>query len=384
MFEQAIIDLNPTDSHYSVFDRSLRQPIWVSQDFADAIDFKEITSELKHLSCQKSSHWAKFERRVGKLKEDGEGIRVAVGPVFLPSERENGQRSLLYPVKGIEKVPVPTHYFGLIIKDGEKECYLLPNTNLSKDKSLKKFKTTAEKVSKVSGTVFGDKTLDLKQTPNPQSYFEVKKKHFTILVNGKTRQPSFAVHEIKTTKGKVKRKTFHKENSPNLPDIFRVTDCEYKGTGFQRGHLTDVESCIDSPTKMKESFSLANVCPMYPNCNKSTWRRVEKYAIRKAKSQPESQPVRVISGPLFLPTVKKGKNRSVNRRLVGKKELPLPSHFFKVIRTSEGTEAYLIPHNNEKFKGETDDFLKTCKIDLRKLEAQSGIDFSLLLNQEIN
>jgi len=363
------------DSHVTLRDHTLRQNRWVSDDFEGSADLTKLTKSLSHHNCSHTFQWSKFERRVHKSLKSDAKVRVACGPVFKPSEGR-----LRYEVKGNQ--PVPTHFFGMIVKDGAVESYILPNKDLKKECSLKKFKTTADKVKTVAGLKFSDSATSLSQTPDPETCVELKKKYYTILTNPRTKQPYCTVHKVSqnSLKGKVKRSNFDKENDPNLPNFFRVSNQDYKKTGMHKGHMIPAEDCKASPTKMKDSFKLSNGAPQYPNCNKSRWRRLEKHTHKVVYQLDDpNEEATIVSGPLFLPTVKRRKTRIVQRPLMGESDVPIASHFFKVIQTSEETKAYVLRHNNMKFKGNTEDLLKETEVPVEKIQKLSGIQLSPLL-----
>jgi len=363
-----------SDSHISIKDRTLRQNTWVSHDFESDVDLSKITSSLSHMKCTESFQWEKFKGRVDKLKEEDQKIRVACGPVFKPNSE-----FLRYKVE--KRVPVPTHFFGIIIKNGTVESYVLPNRKLKNERSLKDFKKTVEKVQSVSGVVFGDATTSIDQTPDPQACVILAKKDFTILSNPRTRQPYCTIHKISqnSLKGNTRRATFKKENDPRLVNV-SVDNNDYKKTGMHKGHLVPAENCKASSTKMKDSCTLSNAAPQHPNLNKSRWRRLETYTRKVVKELPDADDeATVISGPLFRPTVRRGKTHFVKQPLMGDSEIPLASHFFKVIHTPSETKALLLRHNNNKFKGKTEDLVKEAEVSMARLKKLSGIDFDALL-----
>jgi len=363
------------DSHIRIKDNTLGQNTCVSHDFEGKLDFSDITSSLSHMKIEESTHWSKFKRRVTKLKNEDEKIRVVCGPVFRPK----GQ-VLQYFIE--EEIPVPTDFFALIIKKGVTESYLLPNEDSGDNPSLKEFRETVKKVQAVSGLVFGKTTFSIDQTPNPKASVVLHKKYFDILYNPRARQPYLTVHKIsrKSLKGKVKRKCFEKENDPNLAN-FPVGHGHYKKSGLHKGHSVPAEDCKASPTKMKDSFTYANTYPQYPNFNTSRWRRLETYSHKVVRQLPNAHDeATVISGPLFLP--EDGTNM-VSRPLMGDSPIPIASHFFKVIHTEKETKAFVLSHNNLKFKGKTEKLVKDVAVSITKLKDISGIDFDPLLQSPL-
>ena len=55
----------------------------------------------------------------------------------------------------------------------------------------------------------------------------------------------------------------------------RAKSSDYKGSGFERGHLAPAADFSFDESLMKETFLLSNVVPMTPQFNKGTWKRTE-------------------------------------------------------------------------------------------------------------
>jgi len=76
------------------------------------------------------------------------------------------------------------------------------------------------------------------------------------------------------------RPQFYEELTIDEP--YRAKNSDYKGSGYDRGHLAPDASFDWSEESLEATYSLANVIPQVPEINRYTWSKVEKYARDKA------------------------------------------------------------------------------------------------------
>ena len=98
--------------------------------------------------------WKTLEASIRELASRGNTVHVYTLPLYLPST-ENGKRFVRYQVIGESNVAVPTHFAKVAIIEGELTplAYLIPNHSIPKTVSLESFRTTIERIEKVSGIV---------------------------------------------------------------------------------------------------------------------------------------------------------------------------------------------------------------------------------------
>ena len=80
----------------------------------------------------------------------------------------------------------------------------------------------------------------------------------------------------------------------------RATLQDYRGSGFDRGHLAPAGQ-MPTPQAMAQSFSLANIVPQAPQHNQDTWRVSVEDATKKYAARGSSD-VYVITGPVYVPS----------------------------------------------------------------------------------
>ena len=110
---------------------------------------------------------------------------------------------------------------------------------------------------------------------------------------------------------------------------------DYRGSGFDRGHLAPAGDMKWHRTAMSESFLLSNMSPQSPSFNRGIWKKLEEQVRRWAI---EKDSLYVITGPLLEPT----------DSLIGKSGVAIPTHYFKVLADLSPPDhsfiAFLLPN----------------------------------------
>jgi len=118
-----------------------------------------------------------------------------------------------------------------------------------------------------------------------------------------------------------------------IPKRFRADLSDYKGSGFDRGHLVASANQRDIEIQNSETFLLTNMAPQNSNLNRQTWRRLEE-AIRDLDGKPKVRETYVICGPIFDFTKEIAFIGEADKNGI---EIPIPSHFFKCVLTEEAS-----------------------------------------------
>jgi len=93
---------------------------------------------------------------------------------------------------------------------------------------------------------------------------------------------------------------------------------DYRGSGFDRGHLVPAADMSWSDAAMNESFLLSNISPQLPGFNRGVWKRLEE-KVREWAVKNDS--IYIISGPVLTDI----------DSLIGDNRVGIPKQFFKVI-----------------------------------------------------
>lgn len=138
-----------------------------------------------------------------------------------------------------------------------------------------------------------------------------------------------------------------------LPN-FRSQNSDYKGSGFDRGHLAAAGNHKHDQKHIEETFYLTNMAPQVGSgFNRDAWNDLEKYVRKLTKTYPN---VYVCTGPLYLPKKEDDGKNYVKYQVIGTNHVAVPTHFYKVVvsETTDKTyelEAFVMP--NQKIPEKT-------------------------------
>ena len=135
---------------------------------------------------------------------------------------------------------------------------------------------------------------------------------------------------------------------------------DYRGSGFDRGHLAPAGDMRWSLEAMSQSFLMSNMSPQRPAFNRGVWLRLENQ-VREWAIEKDS--LYVISGPVL---------NSIDT-LIGENDVGVPSYFFKVLVDLSPPDhdmiAFLLPNT-----GSSGDLMQ-FGISVDSLEQVTGYDF---------
>lgn len=122
---------------------------------------------------------------------------------------------------------------------------------------------------------------------------------------------------------------------------------DYKGSGFDRGHLAAAGNHKSDQKNCEQTFYLTNMAPQVGSgFNRDSWNRLEKYVRKMTKNYKN---VYVCTGPLYLPKREADGKSYVKYQVIGNSSVAVPTHFYKVIvgESPDGAlelESYVMPN----------------------------------------
>jgi endonuclease G len=143
---------------------------------------------------------------------------------------------------------------------------------------------------------------------------------------------------------------------------------DYKGSGFDRGHLVPAADMKYSNLSMSESFYMSNISPQYPSFNRQIWKKIEK---QFRDWSYEYGAIVVVTGPVL---------NGDFIGYIGENRVAVPRYFYKVAIDPNNLErniAILIENKGSK------ESIQNFVISIDELESYTGIDFFYKLDDSL-
>ena len=99
-----------------------------------------------------------------------------------------------------------------------------------------------------------------------------------------------------------------------------ATLSDYKGSGFDRGHLAPAHDFSFNKDAMSESFYMSNMSPQHPSFNRGIWGNLESLV----RSWGTNSSIYVVTGPIL----------SSCSSYIGSNKVCVPKYYYKVIINS--------------------------------------------------
>ena len=141
---------------------------------------------------------------------------------------------------------------------------------------------------------------------------------------------------------------------------------DYRGSGYDRGHLAPAGDMKINSRAMSESFLMSNISPQNPSFNRGGWKKLESLVRMWSRNRASY----VTTGGVL---------NSNSYRKIGKNKISVPTQFYKVIFIPSENKmiAFLMP--NQKIENS----LKNYVVSVDHIEEITGIDFHHKLEDEL-
>ncbi len=190
----------------------------------------------------------------------------------------------------------------------------------------------------------------------------IKHQYYTMSYSEEHEQPEWVAYEL-TREQFQNRGVKRTDNFRSDPKVKTksATKGDYRGSGYDRGHLVPAGDMTFNEKAMSETFYMSNMSPQIRNFNGGVWRELEETTRDWAKKYKH---LYVVSGPVLT-------RKKLDK--VGRNEVTVPSAYFKVLLDVTEPELKGIGFilDNEV----SDKHLAEFAVTIDEVESLTGIDF---------
>ena len=197
----------------------------------------------------------------------------------------------------------------------------------------------------------------------------MKRPYYTLRYSEEHEQANWVAYQIYADSLKLE-KFKRKDNFRTDPRVKTgsATLADYKGSGFDRGHLAPAADFSYSEFALSQSFFMSNMSPQNPSFNRGIWKKLED----KVRGWTmDFGHLYVVTGPVL--------NKSFET--TGDNMVSIPELYYKIILDIDKPDLKAIAFlmNNEK-SGEE---LTTFVVTIDEIEVLTGLDFFPSISDEL-
>ena len=191
---------------------------------------------------------------------------------------------------------------------------------------------------------------------------------FSLSYSETHEQPDWVYYVLSSSKvnGNYPRKDNFRVDKSILTGSAELND--YKGSGFDRGHLVPAADMKWSKLAMSESFYMSNISPQKPGFNRGIWKKLESHVRQWAI---DNRRIYIVTGGIL-----KGKLNSIGINAVS-----IPQYYYKVILDYSEPEikgiGFILPNKKSNQN------LQAYAVTIDQVEEVTGINFFYELPSKI-
>lgn len=219
---------------------------------------------------------------------------------------------------------------------------------------------TNDQTNQRKASTAGYKDLELTIVPKGTRNELVRHTGYVVSHNSKWKIPNWVGYEL--TRREVAGNNPRDDAFAPDPDVrgHKAELADYKGSGYDRGHMAPAADMKWSKRVMRESFYLSNMCPQNPSLNRGDWNDLEEVVRKWAK---RDSAIIVVCGPIV----------SKRPATIGHGKVAVPKAFFKVVLSPYSKHpsaiGFIMP--NEKGNNPLRSYAKSVD----EVEDVTGFDF---------
>lgn len=197
----------------------------------------------------------------------------------------------------------------------------------------------------------------------------VEHEGYTLSYDEDIEQPKWVAYRL-TAENIKKSVADRKDNFRPDPDVRTgsATLADYKGSGYDRGHLAPAADFSWSQAAMDGTFFLSNMSPQDPSFNRGIWKKLEEQVRTWGLKDKE---LFVVVGPIVERGAKK----------IGKNKVAVPQRYYKIVLDISEPEVKaigFIMNNEASSKG-----LMELAVTIDSIEKVTNLDFFPMIPDEL-
>lgn len=207
----------------------------------------------------------------------------------------------------------------------------------------------------------------------PESYGDhkdhqiIRHKAYTICYRESYEQAEYSAYCIEEKELEKAAKRSDDFRPDDKVSTCSATLADYKGSGYDRGHLSPAADFAYDEEAMSESFFMSNMSPQAGSLNRGIWKDLESNVRTWAKDYGK---VYVISGPVL-------EKDASEYDSIGKNKVTIPQFYYKIVLMPESKDsdknffamAFIFP--NRKCEGTIWDY----QVTVNEVEKRTNLDF---------
>ncbi|MGK7896169.1 MAG: DNA/RNA non-specific endonuclease [Xenococcus sp. (in: cyanobacteria)] len=206
---------------------------------------------------------------------------------------------------------------------------------------------------------------NLKDTNN----YLLEKPQYALSYNCQTGTANWVSWQLnRSWLGSVDRSNDFRPDSDLPNGCYAVRPNDYRGSGYDRGHLAPSGDRTSNPSDNSATFLMSNMIPQSPSNNREVWRELEEYS-RDLVFQGKE---------LYIVAGGEGKEK-----VIADAQVSVPKYTWKVILVIDGSDletiAVRMPNNDTVARTDWTDYI----VSVDEIEQNTGYDFFNLLDQGI-
>lgn len=215
---------------------------------------------------------------------------------------------------------------------------------------------------------------------------------YSTSYNAEYKIPNWTFYELTLTEtlGRLPRSdNFQPDPNVSYRESAQLSD--YRGSGYDRGHMAPSMDFNWDEAIEDESYYLSNMCPQGHDFNAGIWLDLEHQVRRWAE---RDSAICVACGPILPRKDKNGKlinpvtGEEYQLKTIGRSKVLVPEHFFKVILSPFGDHpkaiGFVMPnHNVMRRDGRGNAPIRDFAKNIDYVEKVTGIDFFAILPDDI-